>query len=175
MADIKSNISNDVKAAMRSKNKTLLGALRLIQAAFKQKEVDERIELNDEQVIVILDKMAKQHRDSISQFKAAKRDDLVKIEEFELYDLVEDPNENNNIISQNIETARSFKKEMDNSIKDMGKVMGELKKQYPDNLGCCECFLRNFNKISSRFIARNINCFLIETIFFGKLFKLMTY
>ena len=62
MAGIKSNISDDVKAAMRSKNKTLLGALRLIQAAFKQKEVDERIELNDEQVIVILDKMAKQLR-----------------------------------------------------------------------------------------------------------------
>ncbi len=129
MADIKSNISNDVKAAMRSKNKTLLGALRLIQAAFKQKEVDERIELNDEQVIVILDKMAKQHRDSISQFKAAKRDDLVKIEEFEL-DIIDNylptklSDEEINIL---IEEAIS--KSSAESIKDMGKVMGILKKE----------------------------------------------
>jgi uncharacterized protein YqeY len=129
MADIKSNISNDVKAAMRSKNKTLLGALRLIQAAFKQKEVDERIELNDEQVIVILDKMAKQHRDSISQFKAAKRDDLVKIEEFEL-DIIDTylptklSDEEINIL---IEEAIS--KSSAESIKDMGKVMGILKKE----------------------------------------------
>ena len=84
MADIKSQISDDVKAAMRSKDKERLGALRLIQAAFKQKEVDERIELSDEQVIAILDKMAKQHRDSITQFKEANRDDLVEIEQFEL-------------------------------------------------------------------------------------------
>ena len=129
MAGIKSNISDDVKAAMRSKNKTLLGALRLIQAAFKQKEVDERIELNDEQVIVILDKMAKQHRDSISQFKAAKRDDLVKIEEFEL-DIIDTylptklSDEEINIL---IEEAIS--KSSAESIKDMGKVMGILKKE----------------------------------------------
>ncbi|MEM7027768.1 MAG: GatB/YqeY domain-containing protein, partial [Pseudomonadota bacterium] len=69
MADIKSSISEDVKAAMRSKDKRRLGALRLIQAAFKQKEVDERIELDDQLCIAILDKMAKQHRDSIEQFK----------------------------------------------------------------------------------------------------------
>ena len=129
MAGIKSNISDDVKAAMRSKNKTLLGALRLIQAAFKQKEVDERIELNDEQVIVILDKMAKQHRDSISQFKAAKRDDLVKIEEFEL-DIIDTylptklSDEEINIL---IEEAIS--KSSAESIKDMGKVMGIIKRE----------------------------------------------
>tara|TARA_B110000495_G_C22517891_1_gene316158 strand:- start:87 stop:536 length:450 start_codon:yes stop_codon:yes gene_type:complete len=129
MADIKSNISNDVKAAMRSKNKTLLGALRLIQAAFKQKEVDERIELNDEQVIVILDKMAKQHRDSISQFKAAKRDDLVKIEEFEL-DIIDTylPTKlSDEEIDILIEEAIS--KSSAESIKDMGKVMGIIKKE----------------------------------------------
>jgi|TARA_B110000238_G_C16061440_1_gene410690 uncharacterized protein YqeY len=129
MADIKSNISNDVKAAMRSKNKTLLGALRLIQAAFKQKEVDERIELNDEQVIVILDKMAKQHRDSISQFKAAKRDDLVKIEEFEL-DIIDTylPTKlSDEEIDILIEEAIS--KSSAESIKDMGKVMGIIKRE----------------------------------------------
>ena len=129
MAGIKSNISDDVKAAMRSKNKTLLGALRLIQAAFKQKEVDERIELNDEQVIVILDKMAKQHRDSISQFKAAKRDDLVKIEEFEL-DIIDTylPTKlSDEEIDILIEEAIS--KSSAESIKDMGKVMGIIKRE----------------------------------------------
>ncbi len=127
MADIKNKINDDVKAAMRSKDKERLGALRLIQAAFKQKEVDERIELNDEQIIVILDKMAKQHRDSIAQFTKANRDDLVEIEKFEL-----------NIIEAYLPAQLSddeIKTLIDNaiaktgaeSIKDMGKVMGILK------------------------------------------------
>ena len=88
MADIKNQLSEDVKAAMRSKDKERLGALRLIQAAFKQKEVDERVEINDEMAIAILDKMAKQHRDSIDQFTQAGRDDLVGKEQFEL-DIIE--------------------------------------------------------------------------------------
>ncbi|GJM05131.1 MAG: aspartyl-tRNA amidotransferase subunit B [marine bacterium B5-7] len=127
MADIKSQISDDVKAAMRSKDKERLGALRLIQAAFKQKEVDERIELNDEQVIVILDKMAKQHRDSITQFKEANRDDLVEIEQFEL-DIIDaylPAKLSDDEISALIEGAIS--KSGAESIKDMGKVMGMLK------------------------------------------------
>jgi uncharacterized protein len=127
MADIKSQISDDVKAAMRSKDKKRLGALRLIQAAFKQKEVDERIELNDEQVIVILDKMAKQHRDSISQFKDANRNDLVEIEQFELeiIDAYLPAKLSDEEISSLIEAAIS--KTGAESIKDMGKVMGMLK------------------------------------------------
>ena len=127
MADIKSQISDDVKAAMRSKDKERLGALRLIQAAFKQKEVDERIELSDEQVIVILDKMAKQHRDSITQFKEANRDDLVEIEQFEL-DIIDaylPAKLSDEEISALIEGAIS--KSGAESIKDMGKVMGMLK------------------------------------------------
>ena len=127
MADIKNKISDDVKAAMRSKDKERLGALRLIQAAFKQKEVDERIELDDEQTIAILDKMAKQHRDSISQFKDAKRDDLVKIEEFEL-NIIEaylpaqlSDDEINTLIDNAISKTGA------ESIKDMGKIMGILK------------------------------------------------
>lgn len=127
MADIKSQISDDVKAAMRSKDKERLGALRLIQAAFKQKEVDERIELNDEQVIVILDKMAKQHRDSITQFKEANRDDLVEIEQFEL-DIIDaylPAKLSDDEISALIEGAIS--RSGAESIKDMGKVMGMLK------------------------------------------------
>lgn len=127
MADIKNKISDDVKAAMRSKDKGRLGALRLIQAAFKQKEVDERIELNDEQTITILDKMAKQHRDSITQFKEANRDDLVEVEEFEL-NIIEEylPAQlSEDEINTFIENAIS--KIGADSIKDMGKVMGVLK------------------------------------------------
>ena len=127
MADIKSKISDDVKAAMRSKDKERLGALRLIQAAFKQKEVDERIELSDEQVIVILDKMAKQHRDSIDQFQKADRNDLVEIEQFELniIDTYLPAKLSDEEISALIEGAIS--KSGAESIKDMGKVMGMLK------------------------------------------------
>lgn len=127
MADIKNKINDDVKAAMRSKDKERLGALRLIQAAFKQKEVDERIELDDEQVIVILDKMAKQHRDSIAQFTKANRDDLVEIEQFEL-DIIEaylpaqlSDDEIKSLIDKAIAKTGA------ESIKDMGKVMGILK------------------------------------------------
>lgn len=127
MADIKSQISDDVKAAMRSKDKERLGALRLITAAFKQKEVDERIELSDEHVIVILDKMAKQHRDSITQFKEANREDLVEIEQFELniIDAYLPAKLSDEEISALIEGAIS--KSGAESIKDMGKVMGMLK------------------------------------------------
>jgi uncharacterized protein len=127
MADIKNKISDEVKAAMRSKDKERLGALRLIQAAFKQKEVDERIELNDEQTIAILDKMAKQHRDSITQFKQANRDDLVEIEQAEL-NIIEEflPTQlSDDEINKFIEDAIS--KTGADSIKDMGKVMGVLK------------------------------------------------
>ena len=84
MADIKTQISKDVKEAMRQKDKERLAALRLILASFKQKEVDERIELKDEHSIAILNKMAKQHHDSIEQFSKANRDDLVKKEQLEL-------------------------------------------------------------------------------------------
>ncbi|MEQ8288197.1 MAG: GatB/YqeY domain-containing protein [Gammaproteobacteria bacterium] len=127
MADIKSRISDDVKAAMRSKDKEKLGALRLIQAAFKQKEVDERIELDDQQAIAILDKMAKQHRDSIEQFSQANRDDLVAKEQYEL-DIIETylPAQLSEAeIKEMIETAIADTGA--ESMKDMGKVMGKLK------------------------------------------------
>ena len=84
MTDIKTKISEDVKLAMRSKDKDRLAALRLILAAFKQKEVDDRITLDDHQSTAILDKMAKQHRDSIEQFGQANREDLIKKEQQEL-------------------------------------------------------------------------------------------
>jgi uncharacterized protein YqeY len=81
---LKAKITEDMKAAMRAKETARLGAIRLLLAAMKQREVDERIELSDADVIAIIEKMLKQRRDSISQFEAAKRQDLVDIEKFEV-------------------------------------------------------------------------------------------
>lgn len=84
MASLKQRLSDDVKDAMRGRAKERLAVLRLIQSAIKQKEVDERIELDDVQVLAVLEKLSKQHRDSIEQFQQAGRDDLVAKENFEL-------------------------------------------------------------------------------------------
>ena len=127
MANLKQRINDDVKSAMRARDKTRLGTLRLILAALKQKEVDERIELDDVQILTILDKMAKQLRDSISQFQSAERDDLVEKEEAELEivqsylptPLTEDE------IKQLIQAA--IDETGASTMKDMGKVMGVLK------------------------------------------------
>jgi uncharacterized protein len=81
---LKAQITEDMKAAMRAKETGRLGTIRLITAAIKQKEVDERIELNDAQVLVIIEKMIKQRKDSISQFEAGGRQDLADIEKAEL-------------------------------------------------------------------------------------------
>ena len=127
MSALKQRINDDVKTAMRSKDKERLGVLRLITAAFKQKEVDERIELDDTMVLAIMDKMSKQIRDSIQQFEQAGRDDLAQKEAFELgiiqeylpAQLTED--EIKQIITESIEATGA------ESAKDMGKVMGVLK------------------------------------------------
>lgn len=81
---LKEQITEDMKSAMRAKEAGKLGTIRLITSAIKQKEVDERIELNDTQVLAIIEKMIKQRKDSISQFQAGGRQDLVDIEEAEL-------------------------------------------------------------------------------------------
>ena len=81
---LKAQITEDMKTAMRARDATRLNAIRLILAALKQKEVDERIELDDAAVLAILDKMLKQRRDSITQYQAAGRTDLVQQEEFEV-------------------------------------------------------------------------------------------
>ena len=127
MTDIKTKISEDVRLAMRSKDKDRLAALRLILAAFKQKEVDDRITLDDQQSTAILDKMAKQHRDSIEQFGQANREDLIKKEQQEL-EIIESylpeklsENEINSLIQNAISSTSA------NSLKDMGKVMAILK------------------------------------------------
>jgi len=81
---LKSRILEDVKKAMRAHEREQLATLRLITAAIKQREVDERIDLNDEQVLAVLDKMAKQRRESIEQYEKAAREDLAVQERFEL-------------------------------------------------------------------------------------------
>ncbi|STY28368.1 Transamidase GatB domain protein [Legionella wadsworthii] len=81
---IKERLNNDIKDAMRAKEKELLSTLRLITAAVKQVEVDERIEVDDERMLVILDKMSKQRKESISQYEKANRNDLVAQEQYEL-------------------------------------------------------------------------------------------
>ena len=80
---LKVRINEDVKVAMRAREARTLGALRLLLAAIKQREVDERVELDDPAVIAVIDKMLKQRRDSITQYAAAGRDDLVDAERFE--------------------------------------------------------------------------------------------
>ncbi|MEZ5541269.1 MAG: GatB/YqeY domain-containing protein [Pseudomonadota bacterium] len=126
---IKDRVQQDMKDAMRAKEKARLATIRLILAAIKQREVDERIELDDTQVIAVLDKMIKQRRESIAQFEQAGRDDLIAQESAEI-----------EVITPYMPAALS-EAEIDAlvsaalaetgaaSIKDMGKVMAALKPQ----------------------------------------------
>jgi hypothetical protein len=124
---LKEQIQDDMKTAMKAGDKRRLGIIRLILAAIKQREVDERIEMDDQQVLAILDKMLKQRRESITQFQHAKRDDLVAQETFEI-----------EVCQQYLPAALSQAEIADlieqaitqtvaAGAKDMGKVMGWLK------------------------------------------------
>ncbi|WP_028919921.1 GatB/YqeY domain-containing protein [Pseudoxanthomonas suwonensis] len=81
---LKQRLTDDMKAAMKGGNKDTLGVIRLINAAIKQKEVDERVELDDAAVLAVLDKMVKQRKDSVSQYEGAGREDLAAIERAEI-------------------------------------------------------------------------------------------
>ncbi|MDP2828615.1 MAG: GatB/YqeY domain-containing protein [Sulfuricellaceae bacterium] len=81
---LRTSIAEDMKSAMRAKDAPRLSAIRLLQAGIKQREVDERIELDDTQVVAVIEKMLKQRRDSITQYEAAKRMDLADVEKFEV-------------------------------------------------------------------------------------------
>jgi uncharacterized protein YqeY len=124
---LKHKITEDMKNAMRAKDKSRLGVIRLMQAAIKQKEIDERIELDDKQVIVILDKMLKQRRDSLAQFEKAERQDLVDQEAFEI-EIIQTymPQALTEAeLEDLIETAISETGAV--SMKDLGKIMAHLK------------------------------------------------
>jgi len=124
---LKSRITEDMKAAMKAKQPRRLSAIRLLLAAMKQKEVDERVELTDADVLAIIEKQIKQRRDSISQYQAANRTDLVEAETFEL-----------NLLSSYLPTqlseaevageiAMAIAESGAKGMPDMGKVMGLLK------------------------------------------------
>ena len=129
MSDLQKQIQASAISAMKAGEKERLKTIRLMTSAMKQIEIDERIELDDARVIAILDKMVKQRRESISQFKTAGRDDLIKQEVYEI-DIIQEflpqalsEDEVDAIVSQAIEQTSA------SSIKDMGKVMGLVRPQ----------------------------------------------
>ena len=126
---IKDRIQQDMKDAMRARDRARLATIRLIMAAIKQREVDERIDLDDTQVIAVLEKMVKQRRESIAQFEQAGRDDLVAKENSELEVITPympaalSEAEINQLIDAALTATGAA------SIRDMGKMMAELKPQ----------------------------------------------
>ena len=124
---LKQRLTDDMKAAMKGGDKHSLGVIRLINAAIKQKEVDERITLDDAQVTAVIDKMLKQRRDSISQYESAGRQDLADAEKFELEVLTAympqqmSADEVRAVIAEVIAAVGAA------GPADMGKVMGPLK------------------------------------------------
>jgi len=129
MSELKERIKEDMKASMKSGDKARLGVIRMILAAIKQVEVDERIELGDDRVVVVLDKMLKQRRESIKQYRDANRIDLAEVEEAEIA-VIQDflPKALTEAeIEQMIDKA--IRESGASSIKDMGAVMAILKPQ----------------------------------------------
>lgn len=126
---LKQRLVEDMKTAMKAGEKRRLGVIRLINAAIKQREVDERIELDDIQVLAVLDKMLKQRRDSITQYEAAKREDLAEQERYEIGVCQEylpkalTADEIAALIEDAVVASGAV------SLKDMGKVMALLKPQ----------------------------------------------
>jgi len=129
MSELKQQITSEMKAAMRAKDKERLKTIRMILAELKRIEVDERIELDDTRVLAVLDKMSKQRRDSISQFEEAARMDLADAERQELEVIktfLPQPltdEEVADLVKQAAEQSGA------QSMQDMGKVMGILKPQ----------------------------------------------
>lgn len=129
MSSLKERIKDDMKASMKSGDKARLGVIRMILAAIKQVEVDERVELDDDRVIVVLDKMLKQRRESIKQYRDANRDDLAEIEEAEVL-VIQDflPQALSDAEIDEL-VAKAITETNAESVKDMGKVMAILKPQ----------------------------------------------
>ena len=126
---LKARIQEDMKTAMRGGDKRRLGVIRLLLAAIKQREVDERIELDDTQVLAVLDKMVKQRRESLDQYQKANRSDLADQESYEI-DVLQTylpkpltAAEIEALITDAVASTGA------SGIKDMGKVMAILKPQ----------------------------------------------
>jgi len=127
---LKARITDDMKTAMRAKEMARLGTIRLLLAAIKQREVDERIELDDAAVSSIVEKLIKQRKDSISQFQVAGRDDLVAAEQAELVVLQAYLPEQLSAAEVEAAVATAIAESGASSAKDMGKVMGLLKPRF---------------------------------------------
>ena len=124
---LKVRITDDMKTAMRAKDTARLGAIRLLQAAIKQKVVDERVELADTDVISIVDKMIKQRRDSIAQFEKGGRQDLADQEKFEVGILQAYMPQALSEAEIDVEIAAAIEATGAKAMADMGKVMAALK------------------------------------------------
>jgi uncharacterized protein len=124
---LKDQISDDMKSAMRAKETERLGTIRLLLAAIKQREVDDRITLDDAAITGVVDKMIKQRKDSISQFQAAGRDDLVAKEQAELEVLAGYMPEQLSADDVAAEVQAAIAATGAAGPQDMGKVMGVLK------------------------------------------------
>jgi uncharacterized protein YqeY len=129
MSQLKKRITDDMKSAMKAKDKQALKAVRMILGAIKQKEVDDRIELNDAQVLGVIQKMVKQRKDSISQFSDAGRTDLVEVEEAELIVINSYMPEQLSDKEVAVAVDKAITDSSADSMKDMGKLMGMLKGQ----------------------------------------------
>lgn len=124
---LKARITDDMKAAMKARDSQRLGALRLLLAAIKQREVDERTELSDADVLSVIEKMIKQRRDSIAQYESAGRQDLLAQEQFEVDVLsVYMPQQADDAEVQ-AEVDAAIAATGAQGMADMGKVMGQLK------------------------------------------------
>jgi len=126
---LKAQISEDMKSSMKAGDKDRLKVLRLMHAAIQQIEIDKRTELDDAAVLGVLDKMVKQRRDSISQFKQGSREDLVDIELAEIAVLETYLPEQLSAVELDEIIDQAIKDSGAESIRDMGKVMGQVKAQ----------------------------------------------
>jgi hypothetical protein len=126
---LKTRITDDVKAAMKAREAQRLGALRLLTAAIKQREVDERIELDDAQVVGVIEKMIKQRRDSITQYEKGGRADLAAQEQFEIDLLAAYLPQQATDAEIDAVVAAAVAATGAKGIADMGKVMGRVKAQ----------------------------------------------
>ena len=124
---LKQRVTEDMKAAMRAKDPARLSAVRLLLAAMKQKEVDERVELSDADVLGIIDKMVKQRRESIVQYEKAARADLVAVEKFEIEVLSGYLPQQLTQAEVDQAIAAAVAESGASGVKDMGKVMALLK------------------------------------------------
>jgi|TARA_B110000285_G_scaffold231667_1_gene300901 hypothetical protein len=124
---LKEKITLDMQDAMRSKDSEKLNAIRLLQSSIKQKEVDDRVEIDDTMILNIIEKMLKQRRDSIEAFKKANRNDLVEKEEFEVRVLQAYMPEPLSLEDVEKEIDSAIKAIDANSMKDMGLVMNAVK------------------------------------------------